>query len=879
MFWRNIVPFKQIKIYHSRSFQLEIPPIYSYTNNELVCYADNEQVWRSSSNFNDDSALQTYDDLPLASEIEEFSMLKKVYVEFLPESYVPRFVLYLFEPVIFFTDTDFTIECPEWNERMELTWTETIIFSSTLINNGDFILHNEFLLQDEQVHHKVSENLLKPIKPPSKIIGRNYASRYWQVSSLLRERYRKRISPKNTGNLPVYQEHIEQKQSINTKKEPIIWDLIFVLLQPPLSFGKTDNLLLPHELYPYQVKGVEFLINNEQALLADDMGTGKTVMTLVALKILMQQNKVKTALIVCPVSVIHEWKKHLDEWTPELITTFVRGKKQIRELEWEYPAHVFVTAYQTLRNDIRSGRLSLDKNQFFDVIVIDEAHHIKNPSTAQSRAIRKFSPKYRWGLTGTPVQNSIDDLRAIFEFIYPGLLTSFDSEVRIKEKIRPHFLRRRKQEVMPELPPKIRQELWLEMNEEQKQAYYEVENDIVNEIEALGDKVTKQHIFAKIQKLKQICNFAPNQVHSPKLEKLLEQVEEIIESGNKVIVFSQYDTEGVSKLEKALLPYGTAKIIGGQTDLVRRIEIDKFKYQDKFPIMIASVRSGGEGLNLAEASYVIHFDHWWNPAVMWQAEDRVHRHGQKNSINVYSYWMLESIDERIYKILERKGLLFENIVDSLADKDIEQLFSIDDLLEMIGVKHNEAVRKKIEWKNWQSMSMDEIRAKLYEIKPFEFEELARNILHYLGYPNVVVTKRTGDGGVDIISTRNTGNGVERIAAQCKRYHGTVGVRVAREFLGAIKDDPSIVKGFLITTGDFTSECIDYCYRNRIEIIPGIKVAEYVKKFSLMEQIERDQTRDELPGIPTKPEKDQSKKETLDTPEEKLRRWQERMYNK
>ena len=246
------------------------------------------------------------------------------------------------------------------------------------------------------------------------------------------------------------------------------------------------------------------------------------------------------------------------------------------------------------------------------------------------------------------------------------------------------------------------------------------------------------------------------------------------------------------------------------------------------------MRSGGEGLNLAEASYVIHFDHWWNPAVMWQAEDRAHRRGQKNSVNIYSYWMRDTIDERIRNILARKEQIFKNVVDGLSEKDIDSMLTMDDLFEIIGMNPPAQRKPRLEFSEWRNLTKEEIRQRLYEIKPAEFEDLVERLMHYLGFPNVKVTKRSGDGGIDVISSRNTGKGVERIAAQCKRYKGTVGVKIAREFLGAIKDDPTIVKGYLITTGEFTSECISFCLRNGIEMISGLKVAEYVKMFSLGE---------------------------------------------
>jgi hypothetical protein len=363
---------------------------------------------------------------------------------------------------------------------------------------------------------EISENKLKLIYPPEKVLGMNYASRYWVETRIHLPGFepRKKIKEGEKQVRPIHRGQLANKKLGIPRYKPSFWDLVFVLLQPPLILSIPESLALPHDLYPYQIKGVEFLLSNENALLADDMGTGKTVMTLVTLKILMQQGKVKTALIICPPSVLHEWRRHLNEWAPELVTTFVRGTKQIREVTWDSPSHVYVTAYSTLRNDIHSGRLSKNYRHQFDVVVVDEAHHIKNPNTAQSKVVRTLLPTYRWALTGTPVQNSLDDMRALFEFVHPGLLTSFDTEERVKQKIKPFFLRRRKAEVLPELPPKVRQILELELDDEQQKAYDQVARESKIEILALGDKVTKQHIFAKINKLKQICNFAPGKYDS-----------------------------------------------------------------------------------------------------------------------------------------------------------------------------------------------------------------------------------------------------------------------------------------------------------------------------------------------------------------------------
>jgi hypothetical protein len=422
-------------------------------------------------------------------------------------------------------------------------------------------------------------------------------------------------------------------------------------------------------------------------------------------------------------------------------------------------------------------------------------------------------------------------------------LTSFDLRPeQIQASIQPYFLRRRKKDVLPELPPKIYQPIELELDEDQEIAYRRAVAGICEELSALGDKITKQHIFARLPVLEQICNFAPRKFSSPKTGALLEQIEGIIasgenesvEDGNKIIVFSQYVDEGVSKLERLLEPYGIAKIFGGQTDAVRRSEIGKFRERKDIPILIASDRSGGESLNLSEASYIVHFDHGWNPAAMRQAEDRVHQREQTKGVNIYSYWMKDTVDDRIQQKLREKGISYEQAIDGPPEDKIEDLITIDEWVEIIGVKSIKTDAKPIsDTKTLRFLDLLEIREKLYEISQSAFEELVQELMHSLGYSNVKVTGKSHDGVLDVISSRNTENGVERVVAQCRHHCKPVDIHAARDFLAAISNDKSIKQGFLVTTGEFTTECLQFCQSNEIiRAIPGIELARFVKQFGL-----------------------------------------------
>ncbi len=477
---------------------------------------------------------------------------------------------------------------------------------------------------------------------------------------------------------------LRAKKKHHRRPHPSFWDIISPLLQPSPDLDSSKPVFLPHPLYRFQHPGVKFLIEHPSALLGDEMGTGKTVMASVAMRLLFRRARVHCVLVVCPVSVLRVWERHLAEWAPELFVTVAHGASRL----WAVPAHVYVTSYDTLRNDMQKGGLPERIWHKFDLVVADEIQYVKNPSSKRSQSLRKLQPKWRWGLSGTPMENKPGDIVAIFQFLRPGLLDD-DSPSVIRQRMDSYFLRRRKKDVLSELPPKVRQEIWLDLNPAQRRAYRAVEAQIRGDFvdrRKRGEEISRIHIFSAITKLKQICNFAPGKTESHKTNALKYIVGEIAASNSKVIVFSQYVEEGINKLERLLEPYGVAKVVGEQSRTVRDAEISRFRRDSKTHVLLATIKSGGVGLTLTEASYVIHFDHWWNPALKWQAEDRVHRPGQQaTSVNIYEFWMRDTIDQRIFDILKRKQLLFEEIVDSLSDEKIDQSISEEEWLSVLGV--------------------------------------------------------------------------------------------------------------------------------------------------------------------------------------------------
>jgi len=512
--------------------------------------------------------------------------------------------------------------------------------------------------------------------------------------------------------LEQYQETFEGRKNKQQSKDQILsqshsyCDILYPILLPPLSLEVHNDLDFYSPLRGYQKQGIRFLFENSSALLADEMGTGKTVQAVNALRLLFRQAHVKSVLIVCPPAVIGSvdlsietgnsegWSGHFYHWAPELQVTVMRGgKKEQRKVDWQKPFHVYITTYDTLRSDLDAGVLT-DMQQF-DCVVLDEAQTIKNPGTQRARAIHRLQANYRWALTGTPIENRLDDVISLFDFIRPGTFagTVKPSPQDVSTMIEPFMLRRLKKNVLQELPEKEYVESSLELDQWQKVSYDLAIESARREIKTILDgerqyKVTQHIHLALLPKLKQICNFAEGQLKSPKTELLLELLENIAANQKKVLVFSQYRVEGTDKIAKLLTQNKIGYVLyTGQTSPQQRERaVSDFRSNPEITVFLATTQTAGYGITLTEATYVIHFDHLWNPAKMQNAEDRVHRIGQENGVTIYSFWMRNTIESRIKQKLIDKSTLIDKTINSLATELSEDNLSTEDWLDIFDIK-------------------------------------------------------------------------------------------------------------------------------------------------------------------------------------------------
>jgi SNF2 family DNA or RNA helicase len=434
-------------------------------------------------------------------------------------------------------------------------------------------------------------------------------------------------------------------------------------------------------LRPYQWKGVHFLVRQNSCLLADEMGLGKTVQVAVALSLLLPKSKSGRALIVVPAALRINWEREIDKWAPKLSVRRIRGDTQERFANYSLPINVLIASYEQIRQDA----LPLSDMVRFDVVVLDEAQKIKNINSETSLAVRILQRDRSWAMTGTPLENSVNDLYAIFRFIKLNLLNRAMNRIEMHRLMKPHFMRRRKKDVLKEMPPIILQDIPIELSPKQEAAYMNIWNNRYEMIKKGEKHISSADIFSVITKLKQICNYDIESGESSKVEALKLIIDNLSTKEDKLIVFSQY-VETLKQISKELNNEIAHEIYhGGLSEDARNSMITRFREEKGPRVLLMSLKAGGVGLNLQEASSIVLFDRWWNPAVEEQAINRAHRFGRKNVLQIFRFTVVDSIEERIVNILNEKKVLFEKYVNRAEIAEIPSL-DLSDLMKIIDLQ-------------------------------------------------------------------------------------------------------------------------------------------------------------------------------------------------
>ena len=436
-------------------------------------------------------------------------------------------------------------------------------------------------------------------------------------------------------------------------------DRLYYVLQPPLeSIVQNAKLTFPFQPFPYQMDGIAFLYSRSSAILADEMGLGKTMQSITAIRMLLLSGEIRNTLLVCPKPLVTNWVREFRQWAPEIPVAVIQGDFNKRAWVWSNPqAPVKIANYELMLKD---SSIIDDGSLHFDLVLLDEAQRIKNRNSTTSEVIRGIPRDRSWALTGTPIENSIEDLVSIFEFLSPGHLRDDMHLKSLGAATRDHILRRTKDKVLTDMPPKLFRAADLELTPDQRLSYKAAEEEGIVHLADLGESITVQHVFELVLRLKQICNFDPATGSSAKMERLEADIEEICASGQKAIVFSQW-VESLDVIGEKLARFNPVHYHGRVPSNKRDAVIDRFKNDPKCGAILMSYGAGAVGLNLQFCHYVFLFDRWWNPAVEDQAINRAHRLGVKQAVTVTRMMAVDTIEQRIDEVLSQKRELLQTL--------------------------------------------------------------------------------------------------------------------------------------------------------------------------------------------------------------------------
>lgn len=507
--------------------------------------------------------------------------------------------------------------------------------------------------------------------------------------SLLQEVELVSNTPKITKHsLSLVSELVED--NVLTVADPIDQLLFKTMKKPELLPNELLSKEFKGELRSYQQVGVNWMKSlfkmASGGILADEMGLGKTVQVLGFLS--THATDLRT-LIVAPTTLLHHWKQEALSFLPSSRLLLFHGlERNPEQLDNNYD--MIITSYGTLRADV-----ALFQNQSFDCLILDEAQAIKNQETQIAQSLKKINARFRLSLTGTPVENSLQELLSHFQFLNPGLLKETYSLPQIRQKIAPFFLRRKKSDVAKELPEKIEQTIIVPMSESQKSLYTKFQKTLsqglLKKIATNGTQKLRMEILEAILRLRQICchpALVPqiadelgekSPLTSGKCDLLLEDIETLMSEGKKIVVFSQFSSM-LTLLSKESRERGWQPLVlDGQTK--NRMElVDRFQNDPSVSLFLMSLKAGGVGLNLTKADYVLLYDPWWNRAQELQAIDRAHRIGRKETVFCKRYVMKESIEEKILELQEKKSALIEALFEG---EENATALSGDDLAELL----------------------------------------------------------------------------------------------------------------------------------------------------------------------------------------------------
>lgn len=491
-----------------------------------------------------------------------------------------------------------------------------------------------------------------------------------QYSELIEAGDQPKISVPKIAKRPITRIKRESAPEYNRLRMSIAELVRPILLDPP-----------PLEsLFPFQKRGVQWLLGKSGGILADDMGLGKTVQVISAIRILFNRAEIRSALVLCPKNLIATWEREFERWAPEIGVVTLTPAGKIKKEAWKSVyghCHVIVTNYE----QIRTPADPLIKRPP-DLVVADEAHWLRNVGAQITRGSFRLNPKRLWALTGTPVERDLEDLATLLSLIAPKEFAPSDAKLHpasLRSQARPYILRRQREDVLNDLPPVEDSLELIELTKAQAEAYR-------REIREWHSNAGDKNDLALGTRLLTLCDMEPDSMESSKADRVIEHLVTIHSESEKAIVFSTRIAplhELQVRINDRWGSNASRLLIGDLDGDEREAAISEFRGNKDTFVLLASMRIGSEGLTLTEANHVFMFNQWWNPSSNDQARDRVVRIGQWRKVHVYRLCCRGTIEESLEQILESKRELVEVAVDRMAEVRVDDL---SDVIQQIGIK-------------------------------------------------------------------------------------------------------------------------------------------------------------------------------------------------
>jgi hypothetical protein len=616
---------------------------------------------------------------------------------------------------------------------------------------------------------------------------------------------------------------------INEFKDPRkVKDILKLILKnvQKIDWDKRKDLHFP--LLPYEEEGAKYLAENDSALLQDEFGLDKIKESIAALKFHFGNRAVKSALVICSSSAIGNtefaskfglelgWTGKLAKWSPELPYIEVGGEDDARADQWQKSSLIYIADHDAVLNDFHLKILNNNMMSKFDCVILDEAQFVLNKGEKGSEFLSALKPKILWALTSIISDKFKDELNTL-------LKTGAKIEsVKI----------RRKEELKQNAQRFIWNEHWLNLDNEQEGQYNETMVDCQKNLRKIletGNPYRFQaNIFTLVHTLKQVSNFAAGNVTSPKTELLLEQLSIIKQNEKKALILSQYERQGTRKIEKFLQQNGLKYVLApaglSVDEMAKSIEL--FKNRKEITAFITDAKISRLRFGETIIPYIIKFDQWWNPISLWEVEDifNINEQNKFENINVFSYNILNSIDDQVKELLITRGLVNKNMMDIMPVKVFDELISVDDWLKVFKMPVSEEEE--------QGIQPAEVLKNLKKMTLADFRTTLSKLFFKLGYTNL-----------DIIDELNSSS--YNLVGESKRNNRSIYLfaRIFMEDKVLVKDVKEIIlqsgssadsKIFIITKGKFNKGC-EKLESDKVTLLDGIKLSDYLIRLNIVEK--------------------------------------------